>query len=143
MITEVDLLNTIHENADMGQDSLSCILQMSTDPQFTREIRKQKAEYEEALEKSEAMLRERNVTRGKEVGAMSKMMGNAMAKMKNMADPSTSKLAEMVFQGNNMGITNLTKTLNDYTGDDREVRSFAERQLRQEEKNAETIKKYL
>lgn len=143
MITEVELLNTIHENADMGQDSLSYILPMSTDPAFTREIRRQKAEYEEALQKSEAMLRERNITKGKEVSAMSKMMGNAMAKMKNMADPSTSKLAEMVFQGSNMGITTLTKQLNDYAGDDKEVRSFAEKQLHREEKNAESIKKYL
>lgn len=143
MITEVELLNTIHENADMGQDSLDYILQMSTDAEFTGEIRQQRAGYEDALQKSEAMLRERNVLKGKEVGAMSKMMGNFMAKMKNMADPSTSKLAEMVFQGNNMGITTLTKSLNDYTGDDKEVRSFAERMLRQEEKNAECMKKYL
>lgn len=143
MITDIELLNSIHENADMGCDSLSHILTMSTDPEFTREIRKQKSEYEDALKKSEEMLKERQVFHGKETGAMAKMMSSVMVKMKNMADPSTSKLAEMVFQGNNMGVTELTKQLNDYEGRDKEVLSFAEKQLKQEEKHAESMKKYL
>ena len=143
MITEIDLLNTIHENADMGQDSLDNILPLSADEAFKRELKTQRAEYAAALQKSEEMLRARNVHRGKEVGAVSKMMRNVMMKMKNMADPSTSKLAEMVFQGNNMGITTLTRQLNDYTGEDKEVKSFAEKQLQKEEQFAERMKKYL
>lgn len=143
MITEIDLLNTIHKNADMGQDSLNNVIGMSTDPAFTTELRKQRDEYITALAKSEEMLRVRCVNKGDEVGAMSKMMGNVMMKMKNVADPSTSKLAEMVFQGNNMGITTLTKQLNEYTGNDAEVKSFAEKQLQKEEQFAESMKKYL
>ena len=76
-------------------------------------------------------------------GCLSKMMGNAMMKMKNMVDSSTSKLAEMVFQGSNMGITTLTKQINDYTGEDQEVKDFAEKQLHKEEQFAESMKKYL
>lgn len=66
-----------------------------------------------------------------------------MTRAKNLADPSTSKLAEMVLQGSNMGITELTKGINDYHGEDKAVLSFAEKQLKQEEHHAETMKQYL
>ena len=143
VITEIEILNHIHENADMGKDSLDCILSMSCSQGFTKEVEKQRAQYENALKKSEEMLKERHVLQGKEAPAVSKFWGNMIAKVKNMADPSTSKLAEMVFQGSNMGIAQLSKQLNDYSGEDADVKGFAEKQLKQEEKNAETMKKYL
>lgn len=143
MTTEIDMLNSIHENADMGLNGLSHILSMSTDPALTKELKNQKSDYEEALQKSEEMLRARHVYHGKEVGTMAKMMSGIMAKAKNLADPSTSKLAEMIFQGNNMGVTELTRQLNDYRGEDKEVLDFAKEQLKREEKHAETMKKFL
>ena len=96
MTTEVDLLNTIHEYADMGLSGLNQVIPLSSDPSFTRELQHQKSDYE-----------------------------------------------EMVFQGSNMGITELTKGINDYHGEDKAVLSFAEKQLKQEEHHAETMKQYL
>ena len=136
MTTEIDLLNTIHEYADMGLDGLNQVIPLSSDPSFTRELQHQKSDYEEALKKSD-------VSRGKEAGPVAKMMSTVMTRAKNLVDPSTSRLAEMVFQGNNMGITELTKGINDYHGEDKVVLSFAEEQLKQEEHHAETMKKYL
>ena len=102
MTTEVDLLNTIHEYADMGLSGLNQVIPLSSDPSFTRELQHQKSDYEAALQKSEALLEERN-----------------------------------------MGITELTKGINDYHGEDKAVLSFAEKQLKQEEHHAETMKQYL
>ena len=140
MTTEVDLLNTIHEYADMGLSGLNQVIPLSSDPSFTRELQHQKSDYEAALQKSEALLEERHVPRGKEAGPVAKMMSTVMTRAKNLVDPSTSRLAEMVFQGNNMGITELTKGINDYHGEDKVVLSFAEKQLKQEEHHAETMK---
>ena len=134
MTTEVDLLNTIHEYADMGLSGLNQVIPLSSDPSFTRELQHQK---------SEALLEERHIPRGKEAGPVAKMMSTVMTRAKNLADPSTSKLAEMVLQGSNMGITELTKGINDYHGEDKAVLSFAEKQLKQEEHHAETMKQYL
>ena len=132
MTTEVDLLNTIHEYADMGLSGLNQVIPLSSDPSFTRELQHQKSDYEAALQKSEALLEERHIPRGKEAGPVAKMMSTVMTRAKNLADPSTSKLAEMVFQGSNMGITELTKGINDYHGEDKAVLSFAEKQLKQD-----------
>ena len=143
MTTEVDLLNTIHEYADMGLSGLNQVIPLSSDPSFTRVLQHQKSDYEAALQKSEALLEERHIPRGKEAGPVAKMMSTVMTRAKNLADPSTSKLAEMVFLGSNMGITELTKGINDYHGEDKAVLSFAEKQLKQEEHHAETMKQYL
>ena len=131
MTTEIDLLNTIHEYADMGLDGLNQVIPLSSDPSFIRELQHQKSDYEEALKKSEELLEERHVSRGKEAGPVAKMMSTVMTRAKNLVDPSTSRLSEMVFQGNNMGITELTKGINDYQGEDKVVLSFAEEQLKQ------------
>lgn len=53
MTTEVDLLNTIHEYADMGLSGLNQVIPLSSDPSFTRELQHQKSDYEAALQKSE------------------------------------------------------------------------------------------
>lgn len=143
MITEIELLNSIHENADMGQDSLSHILTLSTDSAFTKVIEKQRREYAGAMKKSEAMLQKRQSGEPKEIGAMTKVMSGVMTRIKTLADPSTSKLAEMVFQGNNMGVSELTRQLNAYSGKDQEVLDFARKQLKQEEEHAEAVKKFL
>ena len=41
MTTEVDLLNTIHEYADMGLSGLNQVIPLSSDPSFTRELQHQ------------------------------------------------------------------------------------------------------
>ena len=143
MVTEIEMLNCIHQNADMAKDSLEHILPMSADSAFTKELEKQKAEYARAYQKSEALLRERNFEQGKDAPAVTKMMSGVMAKLKNLADPSTEELAEMVFQGNNMGISDLSKCINGYQGEDKEVLNLAKKLLAQEEKNAEAMKKFL
>lgn len=143
MTTEIDLLNAVHENADMGILGLNHVIPMSTDPALTQELKSQKSDYEQALQKSEELLRERHIHHGKEVGTMTKMMSGVMTKAKNLVDPSNSKLAEMIFQGNNMGITELTRGINDYQGEDKDVLNFVQKQLKQEERHAETMKKFL
>ena len=78
MTTEVDLLNTIHEYADMGLSGLNQVIPLSSDPSFTRELQHQKSDYEAALQKSEALLEERHIPRGKEAGPVAKMMSTVM-----------------------------------------------------------------
>ena len=92
MTTEVDLLNTIHEYADMGLSGLNQVIPLSSDPSFTRELQHQKSDYEAALQKSEALLEERHIPRGKEAGPVAKMMSTFRTRAKKLADPSTSKL---------------------------------------------------
>lgn len=143
MQKEISLLNKIHENADMGLDSLKHIAELSRDQEFTKAILNWMNEYREAYQKSEELLRVYRQEEGKDAPAMGKMMSNIMSKIKNMADPSTSKLAEMVLEGATMGITQLTRQVNDYDGNDKKVAELAKELLKKEEKNVEAMKKFL
>ncbi len=143
MNKEVKLLNHIHESADMGQDSLKHILELSRDKEFTDVIRAWIEEYQEAYRESEELLKKYQKEEGKDAPIMGKMMSNIMSKMKNMMDPSTSKLAEMVLQGTTMGITEMTKEIHQYDGTDDMVLNLAKKLLKREEKNVEAMKKFL
>lgn len=143
MKKEVNLLNHIHESADMGQDSLKHILELSKDKEFSEVIRAWIEEYQDAYRESGELLKEYQEEDGRDAPAMGKMMSNMMSKVKSMMDPSTSKLAEMVLQGATMGITEITKEIHGYDGEDTKVLNLAKRLLKREEKNVETMKKFL
>lgn len=74
---------------------------------------------------------------------MAKASSAAMSAMKLMADPSASKIAEMMIQGNTMGMTQSLRNLNDYPGKDERARDLASKLLRTEEANIEQMKKFL
>lgn len=142
MLQTTELLNHIHQNADMGRDSLKHIMELSQNADFSDAVSGQLQEYENAYQTSGRMLKDMHAEI-EEARPMSKAMANMVSRMKSMADPSTSKLAEMVIEGSTMGITKLTKQLHDYAGDDREVMDFAEKQIEIEQKNIETMKAFL
>ena len=89
------------------------------------------------------MLKARHAQQKKEAPALSKMMAHMNINMKSMQDMPTSRLAEMVIQGGTMGVTELSRQIHDYAGEDKEVLDFARKQLKQEEKNIEELKKFL
>ena len=143
METEIKMLNDIHQNADMGQDTLRHVLAASHDREFSDVIRKQMEGYEAAFRESGQMLAARNMQEEKEAPMMSKLMARMNISHKGMQEEPVSKLAQMVMQGGMMGVTELTRQIHDYDGSDKEVLDFAKKQLKREEKNIEELKKFL
>lgn len=78
-----------------------------------------------------------------DVPAMSKMMSYVMSSMKTINDNSPSCIAEMMIQGSTMGVTKITKRINEYKGHDERVRDVANKLLHTEQVNIEEMKKYL
>ena len=142
MINDVKLLNHIHQNADMGRDSLRHILDLSKSSELSSAVSMQIDDYEKTYIASEKMLKDRGAV-AEDARATSKFMANMGSRMEAMMDSSESKLAEMVIQGSTMGITNLTKQLHDYNGDDENVKSFAQQQIEKEQDNIERMKRFL
>lgn len=143
MTKEIKMLQSIHKNADMGMDALAHILDLTEDAGLIRAVKCQMVQYQETWKKSAQMLKIRDGEEAKDAPAMTKMMANVMSDLKNMMDSSTSKLAEIILKGNQMGVTELTKEVHAYDGEDTEVLEFAKKQLRQEENNVEEMKKFL
>lgn len=142
MTQDIALLNQIHQNADMGRDSVRHIINLSSDSQFLHALNSQLDEYEQAYDESGEMLRSQGA-KAEDANPAAKAMSRAASTMKSLVNPTTSRLAEMVIEGNTMGITELRKQLNAYRGSNPAVVSLAQRHLKAEEKNIEDMKKYL
>lgn len=142
MIHEIELLNQIHQNADMGRDSIRHIIKLSNDVDFLHTLNSQLEDYQQAYDESGHLLKELNA-QAEDANPMAKTMSKVTSTIKSLVNPSTSKLAEMMIEGSTMGITNLTKQINAYGGSRQDVLNLAERQLHTEEKNVEEMKKYL
>lgn len=137
-----ELLNDVCRNAEMGRDSIMHVIKLTDDPQFRRSLETQLSEYQKVYDSADTMLQERGC-RPEEAPAMSKMMSYVMSSMKTLNDNSPSCIAEMMIQGSTMGVTKMTKRINEYQGHDERVRDVANKLLHTEQVNIEEMKKYL
>mgnify|MGYP002644296921 CR=1 FL=1 len=142
MMKDVELLQYIHKTAEMGIEGLQNVERQIRDGALRDAVDRQEAEYREISRASGDLLRAKGED-PRDPGLMAKLSSEVMSVMQTMADPSDSKIAEMVIQGNNMGITKSLKHLHDYQGDDPKVRGLAEKLLKTEQDNVEEMKPFL
>ena len=133
MLTEAELLQYIYQTTEMGRDGIQSVLPHAEDETFHQALEQQL---------TGKMLRERG-QEPKGLNPMVKASSEMMSAMKTMADHSTSKIAEMMIQGNTMGMTKSLKHLHDYHGKDERVRDLANKLLKTEEANIQQMKKFL
>jgi translation initiation factor 2B subunit (eIF-2B alpha/beta/delta family) len=76
---------------------------------------------------------------------MTRLSARMGVALNTMIDSTTSHIAEMMIQGSNMGITDMTKLLNDHTahGTAKKAAELAREVIAFEEENLERLKKYL
>ena len=142
MLTDTELLNFIYQSTEMGRDGVQCVLAHAQEEPFRQALQQQMTEYEQLNDASAHMLQERGC--GPEgVSPVAKASAQLMSAMKTMTDHTTSKIAEMMVQGNTMGMTKSVKHLHDYGQGDARVRDLATKLLKTEEANIEQMKAYL
>lgn len=73
---------------------------------------------------------------------MNKAMTWMNVEMRTMTDHTTSKLAELMLQGTNMGIIEGRRLLNNKSGDEK-IDKLVEEYVNMQEKFVEILKKYL
>lgn len=139
---DTELLQYVHETAEMGIQGLKTLEGQVRDPDLRRALAQQTEEYRDISAAAGALLWDFGAE-PKDPSLMARISSEVMSTMKTLADPSAANIAEMVIQGNNMGITKGTRHLNDYAGNDRRVRQLAEKLLRTEEANVAQMKRYL
>lgn len=139
----VELLNYISKNTEMGKSSIKQLLEVVKHPEFRETIESQYREYDEIYDLAHQALETRH-EEAKNVNPMAKISSYIMINFNNLTDGSESSMAEMMLKGSNSGIIEITKHLNDL-GDQVEpdVKQLAERLLKFEKRNVEELKKFL
>lgn len=139
---DTQLLQYVHKTAEMGIEGLRDVEDRIQNQDLHRAIRQQIAEYQEISKESGELLRAKG-EEPEDPGLMARVSSEVMSTAKTFTNASTSKIAEMVIQGNTMGITKGTRHLNDYAGDDRKAAALARRLIATEQDNVEQMKQFL
>ena len=142
MISETQLLNHIYQTAEMGVDGVQSVMKYANEPKLRESLNAQMTEYRTLQDSAAEMLRKRS-KEPEGIGTMAKMGSEMMTAMKTMTDHSATKIAEMMIQGNTMGVTKSIRTIRDCDMKDERVRDLANKLLDTEQANIEEMKKYL
>ena len=139
---EVNVLDELHKGACMGMDAISFVLEKAEDKEFKSVLEKQFNGYQEIANKIEDLYPEYSKKEPHETTAMNKAMTWWGIEMKTMNDESTSKIAELLMQGTNMGIIEGRRLLN-HKNVDKEVEVLINEYVTMQEEDIENLKKYL
>lgn len=139
---EIELLTSCFQITQMGRDAIMQLIKIAEDATFRKALENQLTEYQNIFDKAQEMLNARGAT-PKEISGMSKMAASASTKMKTMSDKTASNMAELMINGNTMGIIEITKSLHRCDQVEQEVLDFANHLLDVQRKNVDEMTRFL
>lgn len=142
MDANIELLNYIYQNAEMGKDSTEHLIEVCEDEYFKSILEKQFNEYKKVFDLSAQKLISADKD-PKELSALSKLSTDIMLNLKTLKDKSPSHIAEMMIQGSTMGIIDITKNLNRYNDASQAVLDLGHHLLKFQQDSIEELKKFL
>lgn len=142
MTQDMALLQFIYQNAEMGKETLPKLTKIVDNTDFRRVMESQLAEYQEISNRAEEKIKEAN-EEAKGIGTMEKMSAYTMLNLNTLLDKSASHIAEMLMQGSNMGIIDITKKRKECPEAAPDTLRLADQLLRTEQRNLEEVKAFL
>ena len=139
---DINALDEIHKGSCMGMDAIKYVLEKVKDKSLKKELQKENKEYLRINKRIEDIYPKYNEGKPHETGVMTKAMTWSGVEMKTMMDNSTSKLAELLLQGVNMGIIEGRRILNKKKINS-EVNDIISDYVVMQEANMEQLKKFL
>ena len=140
--TEINVLDELHKGTCMGQDAIYFIKEKVTDEALKQELEIQYNKYKEIASKIEELYPEYSNKEPHKTNAMNKAMTWYGIEMRTMIDSTTSKLAELLMQGTNMGIIEGRRLLNQKDTDP-EVEKLIQEYVDMQEDAVEKLKQFL
>ena len=139
---EVNVLDELNKGACMGMDAIHFILDKVEDEHLSQILNTQYKQYQEISDKICELYPEYSEKKPHETNGMNKAMTWYGIEMKTLTDKSTSKIAEILLQGTNMGIIEGRKLLNHKNTND-EVHSLVQTYVDMQEEAVEKLKQFL
>ena len=139
---EVNALDELSKGACMGRDAIHFILDKVEDDALKKELDNQYNKYREVQDRIEELYPEYSNKEPHKTSAMNKAMTWYGIEMKTLTDKSTSKIAELLLEGTNMGIIEGRKLLN-HKDVDEEIHSLIQEYVDMQENAVEKLKQFL
>ena len=139
---EIDILKEINLNSKVGIEGIEFCMGKTDNSTLKAILNKQKKEYENINDRSTNLLLSLGED-DKEVSPLQKAMSWMGVQMNTLKDNSDSKIAEILIQGNNMGVVKGTKLLHEDDELDSTVRSILSDFISLQQQNIDSLKCYL
>ena len=139
---EINVLDELNKGACMGRDAIHFILDKVTDDKLKKELNRQYEDYKKINEQICELYPEYSDKEPHETNTMNKVMTWYGIEMRTLMDDSTSKIAELLLQGTNMGIIEGRKLLN-HKNTNNEVHSIVQEYVDMQENAIEKLKTFL
>ncbi|MBR5087790.1 MAG: hypothetical protein IK093_00015 [Ruminiclostridium sp.] len=137
-----DILNTICKNSRMAYESTGQVMSRCRDSRLTDYLARQRKHYAETYSAARKRLNEGN-SRPEPVPPMQLVMAHIGIAAKTAFDRSTGHIAELMYDGTNMGIIDIARSVNRSSHAAPENIRLAESLLSDEEKYADGLRKFL
>ena len=139
-----EILERIYKNVKMGSESITTLLPKVGDDRMISDLTTQLTGYEDIACRASNLLRQCGLS-AEEEGFMKKIPAKAGIMMNIAIDATSSHIAEMMIQGSNMGIVDMTKYLNEAKrySVSKEAVDLANEVVTFEENNIQRLKAYL
>ena len=138
---KINVLDELNKGACMGVDAIKFVLDKVEDKELHRILEKQYDNYNDISKKIHKLYPDCD-KEPHETSTMNKVMTWYGIEMKTMTDNSTSKIAELLLQGTNMGIIEGRKLLNNKDIDE-EVNALIDEYVTMQEDMVEKLKEFL
>jgi uncharacterized protein (DUF305 family) len=142
MINDEEMLQFIMRNAEMGCIGINDIKPFASDTNLRMALRSQNLEYGNIYHNAYNILKNRGYTPNK-VGKFVTKLSAVKTKREMKFDDSDSHIAQMMIQGNTMGVQKIAQRIRQYDGDNELVGKLADKLMSTEQANIEQMKSYL
>lgn len=139
---DIDIIKEINLNSKVGMEGIDYCMDKTESVPFKAVLKKQKKEYENIYDRTSNLLLSYG-EKEQEVPPVQKAMSWVGIQMNTIKDDSDSKIAEILIQGNNMGVVKGTKLLHEDTQLDSTVRSILSDFISLQQQNIDSLKRYL
>lgn len=139
---EINVLDELNKGACMGMDAIHFILDKVEDEQLKQVLNNQYKKYEDISNQICKLYPKYSDKEPHETNAVNKVLTWYGVEMKTLMDNSSSKIAELLLQGTNMGIIEGRKILNNKELDS-QVHKIAQEYVDMQESAVEKLKQFL
>lgn len=145
MNENMELLNYVHENAEMGLHSLNNLKESlkNKDNKIKGLLDDEIKEYNNFLKESEKLLK-KNKIEPKKTNLMSKLSSKMGITMETLKDNSDAAIASMIIEGITMGIVNMQTKIENYKKVvDKKILKLSTKFLKFQEEEIEKLKTFM
>ena len=142
MDSTIHLLNDICKNTEMGVDGIKMMQKRCKNRELAQALEDQLEEYGEIYSQASRLLGHHGVS-PKTIPAAAKIASHLSATARAFGGMSASKIAESMIEGSTMGVIQITRQARRCRGSDREAAMLAQTLVETEERNIESMKRFL